>query len=324
MATGIDYAFAHPNLACAAQQGHGFVVRYVGDPDPNPLKYLDAAELTVIRSLGMSVVVVRQTTASFMLTDSGAAHAKAARGHCNVLGLTGIPIYYALDTDPRNLNAGERQRVTQFLTDAAAVDGGRDFVGLYGSDDAIDAWVGTPYCRWGWQTFAWSAGRISPKAHFRQWRNGVALCGGTVDLNETYRDDFGQWPRPSSPNPLPPKPEDVMPFPVIHVPGDPNRATFLALYPGGYETLDAEEYDAGVASGMLDEVTAVSVRQYDVAADLALRMAPPPQQVHVDVDEEAIAAAVVAALPPLNMPGAFEVSFSGAATATPSAPSDSG
>ena len=128
---------------------------------------------------------------------------------------------------------------------------------------------------------------------------GVA---GSVDLNLFYGTaaDLVALAGGSAPTPYP---EVLMPFPVVYVPGDPNRATFLALYPGGYETLDAEEYDAGVASGLLTERMEVTIRQYDVAADLALRMTPahPPQPaVPCEVDEAAIAAAVVAAIPGLD------------------------
>jgi hypothetical protein len=112
---GIDYAFAPPSLPCVVNAGYSFVIRYVGDPDPNPAKYLDAAELQVIRSLGLSVAVVRETTIGFMLTDNGAAHAQVSRNHCDALGLVDIPIYYALDLDPRNLNSAERRAVVLSL-----------------------------------------------------------------------------------------------------------------------------------------------------------------------------------------------------------------
>lgn len=207
MARGLDYAFSHPNLPCIVQGGYSFVARYVGDPDPNPLKYLDAAEVKALRVLGIDIVVCRETTAGFMLTDDGGTHARIARHHCNSLGLHGVPIYYALDVDPRGLSSSQINAITRFLQAAANADGGGHMVGLYGAASAIDRWVGTPYCHWGWQTYAWSAGRISPKAHFRQYRNGQAVCGGTVDLNETYAADFGQWPRPNVPPPPPPEPD---------------------------------------------------------------------------------------------------------------------
>lgn len=274
---GLDYSLSHPDPLCVAAQGYAFVARYVGVLEPNSAKYLDAAELTQIRAAGLSIICVRETVAGFMLTGDGAAHAVASRGHLRQLGISDdTPIFYALDVDPRNLTTAERANVIRFLRAAAAADGGRSRVGIYGSDDAMDWWARSEHCQWGWQTFAWSSGRISPNAHFRQYRNGVAVCGGTVDLNETYADDFGQWPRPSTSSP-PPSKEDAMPYPVIAVPGDPEgRDVYKALYVGGYESLDAEEYDAGVASGMFSLVRSVTARQHDVACDLALRLTVPP------------------------------------------------
>lgn len=196
MAQVLDYSYSHPDLDCVKSSGFSGVARYIGDPDPNSAKYLDKPELNSILSRGLSVAVVRETTAGFMIGGDGAAHARASRSHCNQLGLLGIPIYYALDVDPRGLSQSQRNQVTAFLQAAAAADGGGMMVGIYGSDDACDWWAGQEYCRWGWQTYAWSSGRISPKAHFRQYSNGRNICGATVDLNETYYDDWGQWPRP--------------------------------------------------------------------------------------------------------------------------------
>jgi len=203
---GLDYAFSHPNLACAWGEGFRFVARYIGDLDPNPAKYLDAPELAALQAQGFAVAVVRETTAGYMLTDDGGPHARASRAHCNALGMYGIPIYYALDVDPRGLSPSWRANVHSFLAEAAQADGGGGSVGIYGSDDALDWFMG-PNCHWGWQTYAWSGGRISDRAHFRQYKNGASVCGGTVDLNVAYAHDFGQWPRPGAgPPPPPPQP----------------------------------------------------------------------------------------------------------------------
>jgi hypothetical protein len=51
------------------------------------------------------------------------------------------------------------------------------------------------------------------------------MCGGTVDLNETYAVDFGQWPRPSSPIPVPQTKDDDMPYLIRN--GGGNGAVFL-------------------------------------------------------------------------------------------------
>lgn len=280
MAQILDYSYSHPDLTCIKNGGISGVARYIGDPDPNSAKYLDAAELKRIRGLGLSVVVVRETTAGFMFTDSGAEHARVSRRHCNDLGLHNIPIYYALDVDPRGLSSAQRNAVTKFLIDACNEDGGDGLkVGIYGSDDALDAWAGQWYCRWGWQTYAWSTGRISPKAHFRQYKNGVSMCGGTVDLNETYYPDWGQWPRP---------------------------------YESGEQDVTPEEHDmlakvhhmlVGSASGdRIGDLWNQGVGLWDQGVDHSNQLALIQQAIsqidEVDVDEQAIANAVLAVLTP--------------------------
>src|SRR5262249_50303723 len=51
----------------------------------------------------------------------------------------------------------------------------------------------------GWQTFAWSAGRWEPRAQLRQVRNGVTIAGGACDIDQSQADDFGQWGAPANP-----------------------------------------------------------------------------------------------------------------------------
>jgi hypothetical protein len=47
--------------------------------------------------------------------------------------------------------------------------------------------------RWFWQTLAWSGGRWAGHNHLEQYRTGVSLAGGTVDLCRSKTVDYGQW-----------------------------------------------------------------------------------------------------------------------------------
>jgi hypothetical protein len=47
--------------------------------------------------------------------------------------------------------------------------------------------------RWFWQTLAWSGGRWAGHNHLEQYRTGVSLAGGTVDLCRSKTADYGQW-----------------------------------------------------------------------------------------------------------------------------------
>lgn len=117
------------------------------------------------------------------------------------------PIYFALDQDTAGFHADHWGACRNYLEAAAGVLGVRN-IGVYGSYAAVQILCPNP-APWGWQTYAWSRGRISKKAHFRQYQNGLSMCGGTVDLNMSYRRDFGQYPIAGVPTIVSPeKPEE--------------------------------------------------------------------------------------------------------------------
>jgi hypothetical protein len=64
---------------------------------------------------------------------------------------------------------------------------------VYGEYDVIAHLAGNGRAAWFWQTYAWSAGRWHTANHIEQYRNGVTLGGGTVDLDRALKTDYGQW-----------------------------------------------------------------------------------------------------------------------------------
>lgn len=192
MAEGVDYSHSKPNPDRLVRAGKSFAVRYVGTPASG--KSLTAGEVAELRQAGVEVVATYETTAGFMLTADGASAARAARTHAASCGMpSGRPIYFALDVDPAGLSTTEWGRVERFLDDAAGVLG-RGAVGVYGAFSAIERLVPNR-AHWGWQTYAWSHRRWSDKAHLTQYKNGVDLAGGTVDLCASKTTDYGQWGR---------------------------------------------------------------------------------------------------------------------------------
>jgi len=190
MAEGVDYSFARPTPSGLKAAGKRFAVRYVGTPTSG--KSLDLTEARALRAAGVDVVAVYQTTANFMLSADGAVAARRAHDHAVACGMPASrPIYIALDTDPGGLNSAEWAAVERFCNQAASVLG-RNRVGVYAGYAGIER-LCPNFARWGWQTYAWSAGRLSTKAQLYQYRNGVALAGGTVDLCRSLASDYGQW-----------------------------------------------------------------------------------------------------------------------------------
>lgn len=190
---GIDYSFSRPDINCLWRSGQRFVVRYTSNG--NSSKNASKAEIDALKAKGFKVVIVHQNGVGDMLqgADKGRLDAQYAKSKTEALGMpNNRPIYFALDQDPEPLSLGQLNTCRSYLDGAASVIG-RNRVGVYAGYRGIEAFC-PQWAPWGWQTYAWSGGRISSKAHFRQYRNGVHLCGGDVDLNETYQPDFGQWP----------------------------------------------------------------------------------------------------------------------------------
>lgn len=187
---GVDYSYARPSPAALAQAGKRFAVRYIGTPESG--KSLDAAEVRALQAVGIDVVAVYQTTASFMLTADGAVAARRAHDHAVACGMpAGRPVYFALDTNPTLITQAQWDGVERFLNGAASVLG-RARVGVYAGYAGIER-LCPRVAPWGWQTYAWSGSRWSQKAQLQQYRNGVSLAGGTVDLCRSTTPDFGQW-----------------------------------------------------------------------------------------------------------------------------------
>lgn len=185
---GIDYAWSKPLPEAIVKAGKTFVCRYLAKL-PNG-KVISTTELHALLGAGISVVFNWEQAAGDMLKghSTGAEHAQEAARQLASLGVpTTIPVYFSCDvniTTPTQMNA-----VQQYLGGAASVLGYRR-VGVYGEADVIDACVPS-YAMWGWQTYAWSGGRISGKAHLYQYRNGVVVGGVDVDLDRSLRDEFG-------------------------------------------------------------------------------------------------------------------------------------
>lgn len=187
---GVDYSFSRPSIQCMWDKGMRFVVRYLSNT--NSHKNASKAELDSLIRQGYKVVLVYEDSPGSMLRGyaEGVADARVAKVKAAEVGCpTNRPIYFALDVDPNALSNDEMRACQRYLDGNGDVLGARR-VGLYGGWRAIE----NLNCAWKWQTYAWSGGRVSNRAHFRQYKNGVDMCGGEVDLNEAYQPDFGQWP----------------------------------------------------------------------------------------------------------------------------------
>jgi hypothetical protein len=194
---GVDYAWERPSITGLAAVGKRFACRYVGPGSSG--KHLDPTEARALAAAGLSIVANAEGTADGLLGGRSIGMSWAASGHDHAVrcGMPpDRPVYLSVDFD---VQSGQWAKVRDALDGAGDVLG-HARVGVYGGYDAI-AWAKRDnVARWYWQTYAWSEGRWHPSAHIRQYRNGVSLVGGTVDLDHAMVGDYGQWRPVGSPD----------------------------------------------------------------------------------------------------------------------------
>jgi len=196
---GVDYV-SGPSPAALKRAGKDFVCRYVSTPG-NP-KNITKTEVKFLQKANIDIVIVFETTAARSLAGYSAGvydatsaleQAKAAGGPAD------SAIYFAVDFDATE---DEQLVINRYLLGAAHVLG-KNKVGVYGGIWVVKRALEAGICKYGWQTYAWSGGRLYEKAHIYQYKNGVYIAGANCDLDRAYRADFGQWyyepPKPIGP-----------------------------------------------------------------------------------------------------------------------------
>lgn len=221
---GVDYSYDRPTPAGLKAAGKHFVVRYITTPGPGN-KGIDKAEYDALRAEGIEVVVVYEGSAGDMKKGhaQGVTDAKAAQA--NLKGIVGLndnlPVYFACDWDA---TPGDQTAINSYLDGAASVLG-LDRVGIYGGYYPVKRAHDAKKATWLWQTYAWSGGQILAGIHLYQYKNGVSLANGTVDLCRAMQTEYGQ----SAVNPpAPPKPVVVpapAPAPAVQPAPTPTTST---------------------------------------------------------------------------------------------------
>lgn len=186
---GIDVAWDRPTVAQIKATGAHWVARYFS---PDSTKDLTAAEVISYPAGGLAVVTVYESTAARALAGyaAGKADAQAAEAQRKAVGLPATHVHhFAVDTDTTWAKVWPYfQGVLSVLPIAR--------VGVYGGIKVINGAYGQGF-RYLWQTVAWSSGQWSPHATIRQ--PGGTLLGGGADIDTAEAPDFGQTPRPVTP-----------------------------------------------------------------------------------------------------------------------------
>jgi hypothetical protein len=191
--SGADYAFTDIDEATFAAAGFRFAGRYVGPGSPG--KLLTAAERDALFAHGIDIMVLVEGLAgdAFLGRAKGVQHASQALNHLATLGAPrDCALYFAVDKDA---TLATWPRAAEYLRGAASVVG-VDRVGVYGERDVM-VWATKDHvASYLFQTYAWSGGQWYPGNHVEQYRNGVHVAGGVVDLCRAKQPNFGQWRAP--------------------------------------------------------------------------------------------------------------------------------
>lgn len=188
----LDYSSGWPSPAAVKANDYGGTVRYIGTQGRS--KNLTLDEATAYKAAGVPIALVHERTAGWMaggaLAGASAARDSLADAAACKIGVRAL--YLACDVDVTS--AAEMRAVTDCLDGAARVVGlGR--LGVYGEADVIDAALGGRHATWGWQTRAWSGGRVSRYAHIFQQVGYVYVDGVQCDRSTVLAvdGDWGGW-----------------------------------------------------------------------------------------------------------------------------------
>lgn len=155
----------------------------------NP-KNLTRLQIKTLRAAGVAIVTVFETTATRALDGRGAGRADAilALKQLRALGAPkDAPVYFAIDFELLS-----DQLVGEYFRGIREILPYKQ-VGVYGSYNAVRRVLGASLARYGWQTYAWSAGLRLPEAHIYQFSNDHTLGGVSVDFDRAHGGDYGQW-----------------------------------------------------------------------------------------------------------------------------------
>lgn len=280
---GVDYSYDHPSMKSMVDAGVKFIVRYLSH---DPTKNLTFSEATAANGSGIWCVLVWESNAKRPLSgrSAGVADAEEAVRQARTVGmLDDRPIYFAVDWDA---TVAQQATIHEYLRGAISVLG-KDRVGLYAGYGPIFRAFDANEIVWGWQTYAWSGGRWDNRAQIQQYKNGQSMGGGTVDFNRAVHDDYGQWKIGESPMAFTQADKDWL---TINLPILVAKAVATAvaktdgLYPASDDNPENPEWKLNYHIYSLGKI----VRQ--IAAAVHDLHSP-------DIDEQAIAAAVVAGMP---------------------------
>jgi LysM repeat protein len=230
----IDYSGLRPDHRTVVQNGAKGVLRYLSEPIPSTAwKRITVSEKDAILASGLDLILNWEWYEGRCLEGYGAGvhDGQAARAQALALGYPrGASIYFSHDTGARNDAA-----VVAYFRGAQAGLGSDYHADVYSGFDVVELILNYGLARYGWQTLAWSGGRIG-RAHLYQ--NGNQWFGNGADENIVRSRPLGSWrdhaggPAPeTNPDPVPIAPSPVSGDLLYTVRSGDNLTSIAAEYP---------------------------------------------------------------------------------------------
>lgn len=204
LGTVIDFSAGVPSASSIKAAGHLGAVRYVSQPRPDAQwmagKPVRLAETTANAALGLATASVyqydRANTADWLKGAAGAVvHAPQAIAiHKAAGGPTGVPIYVAIDDNPtRAQYTGQIRPYLQSFKTSLEAAGLK--LGVYGNYNVIEWATQDGLGEYFWMHDWGSGGKIHPRTTIHQLPQSQqrVIDGITVDINNVYSKDWGQW-----------------------------------------------------------------------------------------------------------------------------------
>lgn len=220
---GVDYAFTpHPPVTAVKSAGMTFVGRYVSSQPENDTngKNLLSGEQRALHGAGLKIILFAEEGGQRMTEghDAGVADADHFKAVTNSLGMDAAVMFCCCDFDAA---PGQQNALNAYLDGVSSVLG-PDRVGIYGGYYVVRRCLDAGKAQYACQTLAWSGqphqatdphnfwdGQTNwdTRAQIRQHLQ-IRVSGVSVDFDEAFATDYGQWPRLTAP---PPKPAPVPP-----------------------------------------------------------------------------------------------------------------
>jgi hypothetical protein len=193
--TGYDQSFQKPTAQQLLAARAGFVGCYVGG---DPAKTLTASYFAALCAAHIPLILLHETTADWMLGgyQAGIQHAAQAREGAQAAGVPDtVPIYAAADFPATD------QQIPAVMAAAsgfASVES-TAHTGVYGPLHVVQHAADAGYRTL--QTSAWSDGQWDPADDLRQTGRQIIIGTATVDVDQAFSFDFGQYTPPPPPWP---------------------------------------------------------------------------------------------------------------------------